>query len=54
MGLVLDYELLADLKDPVGLLFQEQKGEMLDALRRRNYSILAHGLLPLTEEDNNS
>ncbi len=51
MGLVLDYELLADLKDPVGLLFQEQKGEMLDALRRRNYSILAHGLLPLTEEE---
>ena len=51
IGLVQDYELLADLEDLVGLLFQKRKEKMLDALKRRNYSILAHGLSPLTETE---
>ena len=49
IGLVQDYELLADLEDLVGLLFQKQKEKMLNGLKQRNYSILAHGLSPLTE-----
>jgi len=53
IGLIQDYKLLSDLKDPVGLLFQKYKEKMLDTLRRRNYSILAHGLSPLREIEYN-
>lgn len=49
LGLVQDFELLADLNDPVGKWFNQQKRPLLEALKKRNYSILAHGLVPLKE-----
>ena len=51
IGLVQDYELLSDLNDLVGSYFQQNKNELLDSLKLRNYSILAHGLNPLNESD---
>jgi hypothetical protein len=51
LGLREDYELLLKLGDPVGRKYKERKGRMIDAIKRRNYSISAHGLTPLVEED---
>jgi hypothetical protein len=51
LGLREDYELLLKLGDPVGKKYGERKGRMMDAIKRRNYSISAHGLTPLVEED---
>lgn len=51
LGLREDYELLLKLGDPVGRKYEERKGRMIDAIKRRNYSISAHGLTPLVEED---
>ena len=53
IGLIKDYELLADLRHPVGCLFQKQRKKVLNGLKRRNYSILAHGLSPLREIEYN-
>jgi hypothetical protein len=39
------------LGDPVGKKYGERKGRMIDAIKRRNYSISAHGLTPLVEAD---
>ena len=46
LGLVQDYELLADLEDPIGKTFAEWRGKILDILKKRNDSILAHGITP--------
>jgi hypothetical protein len=51
LGLREDYELLLKLGDPVGRKYEERKGRMIDAIKRRNYSISAHGLTPLVEGD---
>ena len=51
LGLREDYELLLKLGDPVGKKYGERKGRMIDAIKRRNYSISAHGLTPLVEAD---
>lgn len=48
LGLRQDYELLVDLGDPVGEVYQKAEKELLNALTSRNHSILAHGLKPLT------
>ena len=45
-----DFELLHDLGDEVGKRFLEDK-RMEDLLRRRNDSILAHGLVSVKKED---
>jgi len=50
-GLRDDYELLARHDDPVGILFEKNRRKILDALKRRNEGIGAHGLTPLGEED---
>lgn len=51
MGLKEDYELLARHDDSVGKIFVQNSGRILDALKRRNQSIGAHGLKPLGEDD---
>ncbi|EAX48906.1 hypothetical protein TcarDRAFT_2595 [Thermosinus carboxydivorans Nor1] len=51
IGLVEDYELLAKLGDPVGQTWLKHKGKVLEALQKRNYSFLAHGINPLTQTD---
>ena len=48
LGLVQDFELLYELKDPFGILFKQKKEALLSAINKRNLSILAHGLNPLT------
>ena len=51
LGLRDDYELLARHDDPAGVLFMTNQRKLLDALKRRNEGIGAHGLKPLSEED---
>ncbi len=51
LGLRDDYELLSRRDDPVGALFMNHESRLLDALKRRNESIGAHGLKPLAEQD---
>lgn len=45
------YELLSQLSDPVGKAYESEKSHLLDALKLRNDSILAHGDHPLATED---
>lgn len=51
LGLRKDYELLHEFNDPLGKKFKENERRILDALKRRNLSIGAHGLIPLSEDD---
>lgn len=51
LGLDKSYELLFDLGDAVGNKYMERKNALLDILKLRNNSILAHGLTPLDEKD---
>lgn len=51
LPLVSAYELLADLGNQVGRAFFDEKGRILGALEARNYSILAHGFIPVKEEE---
>lgn len=51
LGLREDYELLYKLGDPLGYKFKEREEKILNGLTRRNLSIGAHGLKPLSEED---
>lgn len=48
LGLRQDYELLAELADPLGKVYQEHVNRLLQALSCRNESILAHGQTPIT------
>ncbi|MBS7631673.1 hypothetical protein KEJ47_08945, partial [Candidatus Bathyarchaeota archaeon] len=48
IGLFDGYRLLAELGDELGSLLESQS--MRDLLKRRNESILAHGLTPVREE----
>ena len=45
------YELLVDLGDPVGIIWQEDVNRVLSALNKRNSSILAHGTVSLDKRD---
>jgi len=45
------YELLVDLGDPIGAIWQEDVNRVLSALNKRNESILAHGTVPLDKRD---
>lgn len=51
LGLRQNYELLFELDDPVGRVYASSASHLLSALTRRNNSILAHGTVPLTEND---
>jgi CRISPR-associated protein (TIGR02710 family) len=53
LGLRKDYELLYKMKDPIGNEFKENEDSLLEALKYRNLSILAHGITPLKEKDYN-
>ncbi|MBL7202409.1 MAG: TIGR02710 family CRISPR-associated protein [Anaerolineae bacterium] len=51
LGLMEDYALLESLGDPLGRVFAGLEGPLRDAIQKRNKSILAHGLEPLTRGD---
>lgn len=51
LGLWDDYEVLAELNDPVGQVIMGHEGPLRDALSRRNQSILAHGTSPIREQE---
>lgn len=52
LGLVEDYELLFKLGDHFGKKFEQNKGRIIDGIKRRNKSISGgHGTTPLGEED---
>jgi CRISPR-associated protein (TIGR02710 family) len=50
IGLKDAYELLLDLKDPVGTIYQQEKDRFVNLLEVRNNSKLAHGDTPVTED----
>ncbi|NLC07785.1 MAG: TIGR02710 family CRISPR-associated protein [Syntrophomonadaceae bacterium] len=47
LGLFRSYELLADLKHPLGKLIMDRKNKLTNLIRLRNESIFAHGLNPI-------
>lgn len=49
LGLHNTYQLLFMLGDGVGSLFMEQESRLLNALKARNLSFLAHGFEPIGE-----
>lgn len=52
LGLVEDYELLFKLGDHFGKKFEQNRGRIIDAIKKRNTSISGgHGTTPLAEED---
>lgn len=51
IGLRQTYDLLAGLDDPLGRVWREHENRVLNALKKRNTSILAHGSTPLTRDD---
>lgn len=51
IGLTDTYELLAILNDPVGELYRNRKNKILNAIKKRNFSILAHGTAPISETE---
>jgi len=46
-----DYNLLVDLRNPVGKVWCQWKEKIIKVLEKRNFSFLAHGMIPLTEND---
>ncbi|UNC93162.1 TIGR02710 family CRISPR-associated CARF protein [Candidatus Contubernalis alkaliaceticus] len=50
LGLVRSYELLSELNHPTGILVMSKQSRMLDLLKIRNESILAHGFSPINSE----
>lgn len=51
LGLRDDYALLLDLNDPLGILFESKSRKITDTLNKRNDSIFAHGIRPLSDSD---
>jgi CRISPR-associated protein (TIGR02710 family) len=52
LALTRGYILLSQFpNDPIGELYNQHKNTIQNALQIRNYSILAHGLEPVTEQD---
>ena len=51
IGLIKDYELLAELDDDLGRYFAENRHSINNITIKRNNSILAHGLESLNKED---
>lgn len=50
IGLQDSYDLLYDLGHPIGEVWKKYRSKLLDLLQIRNYSSLAHGIEPVTEE----
>lgn len=46
-----DYDLLAQIGDLAGKLWKANENEMINTLKYRNHSLLAHGINPVSEED---
>lgn len=51
LGLRQAYDLLAELGDPLGRVWREHEKRVINALKKRNMSILAHGSMPLAQGD---
>lgn len=51
IGLVDDYELLAEFDDPFGKIYRENEKKFKNMLEIRNSSKLAHGDIPITESE---
>ncbi len=51
LGLHQDYELLRELGDPLGEVYARHGHHLLNALSKRNNSILAHGITPIADTD---
>lgn len=51
IGLINDYELLLALDDELGKFYLERKKHLLNAIEKRNYSILAHGNKPILKDE---
>lgn len=51
IGLIKDFELLAELDDDLGKYFIENRNKINNLTQNRNNSILAHGLESLNKED---
>ena len=51
MGLFKAYKILEAKEDKIGILFGEREKRILNAIKARNFSILAHGTEPITEEE---
>lgn len=50
IGLFPAYRLLADMNDPLGKYAEKRTNDLKKCIERRNTSIFAHGLTPITEE----
>ncbi len=50
IGLKDSYDLLEDMKHPIGKVWCEHKYKVLDAIKLRNDSFLAHGMNPIEEK----
>jgi CRISPR-associated protein (TIGR02710 family) len=51
IGLIKDFEVLAELGDDLGLYFADNRNKINNLTIKRNNSILAHGLESLDKED---
>ncbi len=51
IALMQNYTLLADLATPVGKIFDRDKNKLQEVLSKRNQSLMAHGITPVTKED---
>lgn len=51
ISLIQDFELLSRLDDPIGEYYNKNKQEIINILKYRNFSILAHGFESKTKEE---
>jgi len=51
LGLLQSYSLLADIGAPVGKVFKKHESKLRLLLDKRNNSLMAHGISPISEED---
>lgn len=51
IGLIKDFNLLYELDNPIGIYFKENEKKILNLTKKRNDSILAHGLESQSKED---
>lgn len=49
IGLIQAYQLLADLGDALGRYYLAHKGTLLSVIKKRNFSLFAHGLEPIDQ-----
>jgi len=51
IGLIQNFTLLSELNNPVGIVFNEYKDKIRAALNSRNNSLMAHGIIPVSETE---